>query len=573
MSLPIEKKTGTPTVEKTLRKLFSTLYVRGRSARALTQTQARKSIFGGSKKPKTQNQNVQTALHKRTWSFGVSFLLYMLFGLIGFFTFGQSLFVQSSFAHLFTAFVLASTISLSAGESLFIKEEGDILMHRPVTSAQLLRAKVQVLLMTSGAAALGMNVTMILFGFTAPDFSWLWPVAHVLSVVISALFTAASIVLMYQVCLKVFGREKLDGFMSSAQAILATFFAIGAQIVPRVMLRVHFSPEVFHQWWAFLLPPLWFSSLDDAIAGSHAAWSIMLGLVAVGVTGLICWLAFDRLAGVYEVGVQRLYESSSRRTNAQGQRAGLVKKLIDMPPLSWLLPDFASKVEFVLVSAYMARDRDVKMRLYPAVGYLFLLPFVQIFIAFQRHGESASSGESIRVMLPFFTAFAGLFLLMIPGRVLDVLRISQHWRAGEIYLMAPIPGPAPLMRGVRVAIYLYLIAPVVLLLTVVSWIFAGPQSVLLLLSVIIVLPLFAQVATSLPNMVPFTNPPEEATATRGCMVTALTLLIGVLIPLAAIGCSLVGWLHWFLLVEFVAAFGVSYLIQNSMKQTGFRVYE
>src|SRR5689334_6706836 len=107
-------------VRRELRKLFLTLFLRGRGARGLRKETAPRSV--GQKLAKT-------------------LALYGLMGFLALLFVRQPVFTLSVYLHGMTFMFLGTFVAASAGEVLFNKEEADILMHRPVTSSTLLWAK------------------------------------------------------------------------------------------------------------------------------------------------------------------------------------------------------------------------------------------------------------------------------------------------------------------------------------------------------------------------------------------------------------------------------------------------
>ena len=134
--------------ERTLRRLFLTLFLRGRSSRGLQKEAAPKSV--GSK-------------------LALTLVFYALFGLFALFFRGQPVFALSVYLHGMTFVFLGMFVAASAGEVLFNKEEADILLHRPVTPRALLQAKVGVLVQVSLWLAGAFNLCGLVVGVTAPD--------------------------------------------------------------------------------------------------------------------------------------------------------------------------------------------------------------------------------------------------------------------------------------------------------------------------------------------------------------------------------------------------------------------
>ncbi len=517
--------------EKTLRRLFLTLFLRGRSSRGLRKEATPKSV--GSK-------------------LALTLVVYAAFGLIALAFHGQPVFVLSVYLHSMTLVFLGMFVASSAGEVLFNKEEADILMHRPVTARALLWAKIGVLVQVSLWLAGAFNLAGLLVGTFSAEGGWLFPMAHALSTVLAALFCTGSVVLVYQLCLRWFGRERLDGLMTTMQVLVSVVVVIGGQVVPRLLFRPGGTPKFSSDsWWVALLPPAWFAGLDDAIAGRGTGSSWLLAAAGLIATATVMWLAFGKLARDYETGLQALGETVSRRS-PRGTRRRWLDVLVSVPPLSWWLRDSVSRGSFVLTTAYMMRDRDVKLRLYPGLAPMLMLPFVLLF---QNRGQSA--GAPAGAFDGFGLAFAGGYLGMIPLLALSIVKFSQQWQAADIFRIAPIAGPAALCHGARRAVLLFLAVPAWIIFGLVAWFLPGERSHLpLMLPGIIALPIYAMAPCLGGNAVPLSMPSEEAkSAGRGIAMIGVMLVSVVISGLATWAWS-GGWFWWFVLAETILVAGL-----------------
>ena len=97
-----------PRPEQTLRRLFLTLFLRGRGARGLNKQGAPKSI--GDK-------------------LALTLVFYALFGCMALAFLHQPVFALAAYLHAMTFVFLGMFVASSAGEILFNKEEADILMQ------------------------------------------------------------------------------------------------------------------------------------------------------------------------------------------------------------------------------------------------------------------------------------------------------------------------------------------------------------------------------------------------------------------------------------------------------------
>ena len=303
---------------RTLRRLFFTLYLRGRSSRGI--------------RPKTAPKSVVQKLI-------VALVIYAAFGTFATVFFGRPVFALAVYLHGLTFVFLSMFVSSSSGEILFNKEEADILLHRPVTPRDLLWSKIRVLIEVSLWLAGALNLAGLIIGIFASDGGALFPLIHAISTILEALFCTSCIVLTYQLCLRWFGRERLDSIMTTAQVIVTVSAVAAGQILPRVILRfnglglLRFGQST---WWMALCPPAWFAGLDDAVAGQHARGSWLLAAFGLIATALTVWLAFGKLAHTYEPGMQTLGETVSKTPTPSKRRC--TENLAKLPPVKLYSP-------------------------------------------------------------------------------------------------------------------------------------------------------------------------------------------------------------------------------------------
>jgi ABC-2 type transport system permease protein len=529
-----------PSPEQTLRRLLLTVFLRGRSARALSRESAPKSV--GRKLART-------------------LVFYAVFGLFVVFI-KQPIFALAVYLHATTFVFLGTFIAASAGEVLFNDEEADILLHRPVTAQALLRAKVSVLVRVSLWLAGAFNLAGFFVGFFARDGGWRFPVAHAISLTGEALLCTGCVVLVYQLCLRRFGRERFERLMTTVQVLVAVVIILAGQVLPRVILGVDRVVMVgVESWWIGLLPPAWFAGFDDALAGSGSGASWALAGVGLVATTAVLWLAFGKLAGDYESGLRTLREALPA-----GQRVHRrwLRRVVDLPPLRWGMRDPVTRAAFLLTTAYLWRDRDVKLRVYPSLAPMLVFPVV----------FSAQAGAGIYNESGFAIAFSGFMLGMMPMLGLDLLKYSQHWRAADIFRAAPTPGPSPFVYGARRAVLWLSALSLSAVIAPLAWLTRlDGARVLLLLPGMITMPVYALVPCFGGDAVPLSQPSEESkSATRGLAMMGATFSSLLMAGLTAWAWSR-GWFLWLLLVETLVAGAVYAGMRASLAAQRWRPVE
>jgi ABC-2 type transport system permease protein len=512
-----------PTPRQALQRLFLTLFLRGRGARGLNPNAA----------PKSVSQKLTLTL-----------LIYLLVGCVALTMMRQPVFALAVYLHALTFAFLGMFVASSAGEILFNKEEADILLHRPIDPRTMLWSKIRVLVEVSLWLAGAFNLAGFFAGLGCPDGGWRFPIAHVVSTTMEALFCTGCVVLIYQLCLRWFGRERLEGLMTLTQVLVSVGAVLASQILPRVIFRLdHVLTAKESSWWMGLLPPAWFAGFDDAFSGSGASTSWIFAAMAMVVTGVVLWLAFNKLAHNYETGIQSLNEAvSKRKRNRQSRR--WIDWLVTVPPLSWWSRDPISRASFLLTTAYLIRDRDVKLRVYPSIAPMLVFPFIFLF---QKGSEGSDFG----------IAFSGGYLGLIPLLALNILQYSQQWQASDIFRAAPMRGPAAICNGARRAVLIFLTLPMLLVIGAIIWLLHGVNShFLLLLPGIIALPVYAAVPGLIGKAIPLSAPIEEAKAAGRGTVMILVMMISMALSGLASWSWSQGWFWELLIGETIIVIGL-----------------
>jgi ABC-2 type transport system permease protein len=385
-------------------------------------------------------------------------------------------------------------------------------------------------------------------GTTIAPGKLLFVAAHAVSLTLETFFCIGLVVVTYQVCLRWFGRERLDALLTTTQTAMSVLIVLGSQLAPRLLMQPgNHIGVALESWWVLLLPPAWFAGIDDAMAGIHARSSWVLAGCGVLATVLALWVGFGKLAREYATGLQALNENAAPR-KSQGARGKWLERMVRLAPLRWWLGDSVTRGAFVLAVAYMFRDRETKLRVFPGLAPMLVMP-VMMLLPQRTNGTTVASG--------FMLAFAGTYLGLAPFLALSFLKYSQHWQAADIFRAAPLVGPAPFCQGARKAVFIVLTVPLFILVVVITLAMGVELSKLrLLLAGVIALPALSMVPCASGECVPFSQPTEEAkSAGRGLQMIGVMFVSMIIAGLAATADGF-GFLWWFLGAEALVAAGV-----------------
>lgn len=461
------------------------------------------------------------------------------------------LFTYTIIVHAMTFFVVGMAVTSESGDILFNANESDVLVHRPITPRTLLLAKTINLVAFTLVLATALNLFPSLLGIAVTGARVWFPAIHLLSMTLLCIFCASAVVCVYGLVIKFLDREKFDNFAAWSQVGMSILFIGGYQVVPRLLRHfAGFSLQPYARY-LFALPPAWFAGFDSAIAG-RMPFGGLLALVGVSVTAALAYIAIGRLSSSYSVGLAKI--SETRVTAPTPGRARKYRELRN-PLLLWWLRDPIEMRSFRLAAAYMRRDRDIKLRLYPSLTIFVIIPIVTLL---DRNGG-----------LSVFAALISIFMLaLMPYQALLTLQMSQHYLAADIFSIAPLETAAPVFHGVRKAALVYLLLPTFLLSAVLIGILVpgGIEKLQLALPGVIMIPLLSLGPGVVEDYLPLSRPASRGDQTSRNMGLMVFSMIVMGIVMAA---SYVAWkfeVLWYVIgIEAVVAVVLYYILNRMIR--------
>ncbi|MEK7329812.1 MAG: hypothetical protein AAB113_03325, partial [Candidatus Eisenbacteria bacterium] len=317
-------------------------------------------------------------------------------------------------------------------------------------------------------------------------------------------------------------RRTFDNLASWSQVGVTVVLIVCYQLVPRLMDRVQGVRIDEAHPLLLALPPTWFAALSMAMMGTDlGSRTIALAALAVLVTPLFGWAALRYLAADYARQVAALGETAvtARKPAEMTVRAGHGRRL-DALLRVWLR-DPVERGAFRLAAAYLTRDRDMRMRIYPTLATVLIFPVIAILD--RRTGAHYGAIMSL--------VFAGT----LSATAMMTLKMSPQFAAADLFRYAPIAGTAALFHGVRKAALFFLVAPCLLFAGAILW-FGLPErhSLLMTLPALMTLPTLSLLDGLAGDYLPLSQPAvggRQGAINVGVMVIG-TLWVGIFIGLA-----------------------------------------
>jgi len=424
---------------------------------------------------------------------------------------------------------------------LFDRREEEILFPLPVHASTLLLAKMGTLVGFTFLLAFALNLFPSFLGLAAADARWWFPLIHLASVLLLTVLACASVVCVYGLVLRLFGRERFENLAVWAQVGMILMVVGGFQILPRMLDgRGPGELEAIAKW-LLPTPPGWFAAFDAWLGGGAGGTQVIVfALVAVGATALVGWVAVIRFAAGY--GETPTRASGVQAKPREGEAVAAREWRSRNPLLRWWLRDPIEWGAFKLATAYLRRDREIKLRVYTSLSMFAVLVVLSIL--------DARSGR--KTFLPLvLLAFSGTAVIT----AIEALESSSQFAAAEIFASTPIESAAPLYHGVRKACMLFVQAPLlaaslVLIALVPS---QGLISLALAGPIVVLLPTISLIPGSIGVYVPLSKPPRRGEQSSRRVMLILGTMLGSM-GMLAVGflASRAGLLWALLLLEIVA---------------------
>ncbi len=366
-------------------------------------------------------------------------------------------FVFSIFTSSFTFFIVSLGVLAESGNVIFNQAEVDIIGHLPIGARTLFAAKLLNLLSFTLLLTVASNLLPAICGIWATRSNALFFLAHSLSAALLGLFATSLVVTSYGALMRYVSKERFDSIAAYSQALLALFFMLAYQLLPRLMGRIELERIAQFNWYYLLYPPAWFSGITMLVIGEADAGSVALAFLAVLSLIILGLIALRKVASVYSSFLMQLAYGSGKvkpgkmesiSTGAQVPRRPGIKQMAR----KMFLPRPVERGVFDLVSVYLRRNREIKVRLYPSLAYFIIFPL----IALLREGlpdPFIEDGPS------FYSLMGAAMVCFVALTAIEGLIFSEHYEAAYIFYVAPINRAGEIYSGIRKVILVYVALP------------------------------------------------------------------------------------------------------------------
>ncbi|MEO5979526.1 MAG: hypothetical protein ABIQ21_20330 [Chryseolinea sp.] len=384
----------------------------------------------------------------------LSFLITIfVYGLMGIF-FGLLIIGIKSFILVMVTFfsyliiMIGMTLITDFSSILLDTSDNTIILPRPVSGRTLYIARLIHIMLYLSQLTIGLSIVpslAVYFSYGAGAlFSFL--VLIVCGVLIALLLTNAA----YLLILRFSSEENLRSIINYFQIAMAVLLMAGYQILPRAGSAIGFDSTEFHiSWWYLLVPPVWLAAtMESVYYGIVDAKHIAMAFCAIVVPSAGTYVVSKYLTPLFNKKLGALVVDREIKTKKLVSKSWLknISRLINR--------SVVERASFELVYRIVGRDRKIKLKIYPTIGYMFVFGLAWFLndksaVASVLEHSTDTRYHVVLFYLPFF----------IVQVACHEIAYSDDFKASWIYFSAPFKTPGEVLSGMIKAVMLRFFVP------------------------------------------------------------------------------------------------------------------
>jgi hypothetical protein len=347
-------------------------------------------------------------------------------------------------------FMTALTVIMEYGTVVVNPDDYEIMAHRPISSRTYFWAKVANLLFyVSLMAATLAGPGALLGAFTFPSGA-LFGLTHFAMALLSCWSTAALVVVLYSAAVRIVSYDRFTSAITFVHTAATLVLTMGYVFLPRMLAEDPTLISIRRGGWLFAAPPAWYAAVVDLAAGAAPPQSVLLAALAGISSAVLLGLALTTISLGYAGRLSELASSAPKeqpvRTRSSGRRRFAIGRLVSS--------NDSELAGYELMAAYLARERKLRSRVYPAFG-LPMAAYLFGLITGGLHDPLIASpdGAGLNVM-----NILGLYCVFISFFFASAMTQTDQWRASWLFYAAPLADRSGLVVGARkVVIWRYLV--------------------------------------------------------------------------------------------------------------------
>ena len=439
--------------------------------------------------------NMRQQQKEQSYTFVWIFLLYGFFGAIfsALIAYVQSIVFSFTIYHLYLLVMIILTLISDFSSVLLDTSDNTIVLPRPISPKTFYAARTTHILLYIGQISLALSMFPIIVTF------FVYGIVVGITVILTSILTIVLSVSLtngfYLLLMRLTSEERLKTIINYFQIGMTIFIMGGYQILPRLLGLQNFKNIVNDlHWWSIFIPPMWMAGTIKLVHEFNFEWIYIVAAILTVFIPLGSWRLIDKyLAPYFTTKLADLGTSSVASSTTESKR----KKSSNLLGLKWITQPGLERAAFSLIAHIISRDRKLKLRIYPSLGYSVVMLFILLF-QFTGKEKGLSIAEKIALLsnteAHLFVIYFSVFIILTIGAEINY---SDEYKAAWIYSSVPIKKPGAILLGtlkaavVKFFIPIYAITSVVVLFVwhekaIVDLVFGLLACILLILTMAIV---------------------------------------------------------------------------------------
>lgn len=401
----------------------------------------RRQIVSYQRKGKTESSN----------AFLMTLFFYAIFGgFVALAIYGIPSFVLGMIVfYSYIMVMIIMTLITDFSSILLDTSDNTIILPRPVDGRTLFVARLMHILLYLGQLAFGLSIIPIIVVII--KYGAVMAVAFFVGIILSALTAVSLTNAFYLLLMQFASEEKLKNIINYFQIVMAVFIMGGYQILPRMMERLDIENYVFEiHWWNFLIPPIWMAGALETIHLRQLDL-LHLGLITIAVVLPIAgtYLVNKYLSPVFSRKLGALSGGVEQTETPRTEKGTLIERIS-----GWISRSAIERGAFDLIFRILGRDRKIKLKIYPAFGYIIIFGFI-----FMMRGKEDLATTWANLPNSQYHLLLIYLTFMILQTALHEIPYSDDFKASWIYFSAPLERPGEILSGTLKAMFVRLFIP------------------------------------------------------------------------------------------------------------------
>jgi hypothetical protein len=360
--------------------------------------------------------------------------------------------VSYTLLHLFLMFFVGLVLISDYSSVMLDTSDNTIILPRPVASSTLLVARITHIVLYLGQLFLVLAFVPIVVSFVVHG--WQAGLVNLVASVLSLAFAFAITGGLYLLLIRFFKEEALKSAINYFQIASTIFLLTAYQVLPRLFDLSDFE-NLAQQLpvWSVFVPPMWMAgAITPFIDQPHTVLSVACTVLAIAAPFVIVWASRKYLAPMFAARLADLGTATSSAAQAERPRSSWLVVLT-----RGLTKPGPERAGFELVRHYFQRDRKLKLRIYPSIGYLLVMTVLLVV----RSKASDQSWAEFFHALPstqdhLLVLYACIFIVF--GAAFEIF-YSDEYKAAWVFVAAPVELPGSVLIGTLKAILFLFLLP------------------------------------------------------------------------------------------------------------------